>query len=366
VSSALRYDVVVIGCGTAGLVAATRLAQRDARVCLIAKGYGSTHLAPATIDTPAAIGAATPISWFKDTVASGPLPGYTYVGELTAEQLSLPTAAGAFKRSLLVPSTQAAGALAGPDTKVAIVGTPWLRDFQAGLCAANLRVAGLQARAVEFDWRLDRADANTVHAAHNFDDPRWRERFCVQLRRLLADDEQLVGLPAVLGLRDPAGVHADLEHRLERRVFEIPTLPPSVPGMRLFEILRSALRKAGGRFVLGAEVVRAQRGAGDGVVTVTAASAGHDTGYSAAAFVLATGGTASGAIEVDSRRSARERVLGLPLVGLAVAVDDQQRSIAAPNVVVAGSCLPADSATQIGCSESTAITTGYRAAEALA
>lgn len=362
-SSGLSYDVVVIGCGTAGLVAATRLAQRGARVCVVAKGYGSTHLAPGTIDAPIPVGAATPTDWFTDLVASGPFAGYTY--ELTAEQ-SLPTAVGALKHSMLVPSTQAPGALADTTTNVAIVGTPWLRDFQAGLCAANLSVAGLQARAVEFDWRLDRADANGVHVAHSFDVPRWRERFCEALRRLLADDDQMIGLPAVLGLRDPAGVHADLERRLERRVFEIPTLPPSVPGMRLFEILRSALRKAGGRFVLGAEVTGARRDSGDRIVAVTAASAGHDTVYSAAAFVLASGGTASGAIEVDSRRSARERVLGLPLAGLAVAVDDQQRSIAAPNVLVAGSCLPANSGSQIGCSESTAITSGYRAAEALA
>ena len=60
-----------------------------------------------------------------------------------------------------------------------------------------------------------------------------------------------MGLPAMLGLRDPHEVLADVEHRLGRRVFEIPTLPPSVPGMRLYEILRSALRAAGGRLVLG-------------------------------------------------------------------------------------------------------------------
>jgi anaerobic glycerol-3-phosphate dehydrogenase len=50
VKSELHFDVVVIGAGTAGLVAATRLAQSGARVCVIAKGIGSTHLAPATID----------------------------------------------------------------------------------------------------------------------------------------------------------------------------------------------------------------------------------------------------------------------------------------------------------------------------
>jgi glycerol-3-phosphate dehydrogenase subunit B len=46
----LHFDAVVIGAGTAGLVAATRLAQEGASVCVLAKGIGSTHLAPATID----------------------------------------------------------------------------------------------------------------------------------------------------------------------------------------------------------------------------------------------------------------------------------------------------------------------------
>src|SRR6202008_3430697 len=46
----LHYDAVVIGAGTAGLVAGARLAEGGARVCVLAKGIGSTHLAPATID----------------------------------------------------------------------------------------------------------------------------------------------------------------------------------------------------------------------------------------------------------------------------------------------------------------------------
>jgi glycerol-3-phosphate dehydrogenase subunit B len=361
-SGSLRYDAVVIGCGTAGMVAATRLAQRGASVCVVAKGYGSTHLAPATVDAPTAVDAATPISWFRDTVASGPFPGYSYLGDLATE-LTLPTAIGSLKRSKLVPSTQGSGALATAATKLAVAGTPALRDFQAGLCAANLVRAGLPARAVEFDWRLDRADANPVHAARRFDEPRWRERFCKALRPLLDADDQLVALPAVLGLADPAEVHRDLEQRLERSVFEIPTLPPSVPGMRMFEILRSALREAGGKLVLGAEVNGARRDAAGRIVAVNAASAGHDTVYAADGFVLASGGTASGAITVDSRRSAHERVLGLPLIGLAVAVDEWQRSIGPANVTVAGACLPDATASRTGCGESLAITSGFRAAE---
>ena len=46
----LHFDAVVIGAGTAGLTAAVRLAEGGARVCVLAKGVGSTHLAPGTID----------------------------------------------------------------------------------------------------------------------------------------------------------------------------------------------------------------------------------------------------------------------------------------------------------------------------
>ena len=49
-SPTLSYDVVVLGAGVAGLTAAARLAERGARVCVLAKGVGSTHLAPGTVD----------------------------------------------------------------------------------------------------------------------------------------------------------------------------------------------------------------------------------------------------------------------------------------------------------------------------
>ena len=46
----LHFDAVVIGAGSAGLTAATLLAEGGARVCVLAKGIGSTHLAPGTVD----------------------------------------------------------------------------------------------------------------------------------------------------------------------------------------------------------------------------------------------------------------------------------------------------------------------------
>ena len=405
----LHYDVVVIGAGTAGLVAGARLAEAGARVCVLAKGVGSTHLAPATIDvlgyapvrvsSPAAVFeefvAAHPdhpyavlgvdavtkaVRWFSACVGAGPLPGYAYVGDLDRNIL-LPTAVGALRPSALVPSTMAAGDAAAGD-RVCVVGTRSLRDFHASLCAANLRRAGVDARSVEVELEVERADQNTLGLARRFDDPAWRAAFAGRLALKLRAHES-VGLPAMLGVRDPHGAWSDIQHRLGRPVFEIPTLPPSVPGMRLYEILRATLRRGGGRLVLGAEVVSCERD-GSRVISVATRSAGHDAHYAAPWFVLASGGWGSGAIELDSRWETHERVFGLPLRGLpasgeprfvgdylaeqpmarvGVAVDASMQAEGVDNVVVAGAALPGAVPWREGSGEGIALASGSHAAQ---
>jgi glycerol-3-phosphate dehydrogenase subunit B len=406
--SELHYDAVVIGAGVAGLVAGTRLAEGGARVCVLAKGVGSTHLAPGTVDVLGyapervdepgrAVGeliAARPdhpyaligietigeaLAWLAERVAQGPLHGYRYVGGLERNHL-LPTAVGVVRPSTLVPETMAGGDLraGGP---VCIVGSPVLRDFHPSLCAANLVRAGVDARSVELTFEVDRADQNALGLARRFDDPSWRAAFASQLAPRLQGEER-VGLPAVLGSTDPHGAWSDLEERLGRRVFEIPTLPPSVPGMRLFEVLRSALRANGGRLVLGSEVVAAERADGR-VVSVSGHASGRDVRYVAPSFVLATGGFASGAIELGSDWVTREQVLGLPLRGeppageprfvgeylteqpmarVGVAVDAQLRAEGAENVVVAGAALPGAVPWRELSGEGIAVASGHRAA----
>jgi glycerol-3-phosphate dehydrogenase subunit B len=405
----LHFDAVVIGAGSAGLTAATRLAEGGARVCVVAKGNGSTHLAPGTVDVlgyaperveePARalseLAAARPdhpyalmgvesvapaLHWFSERIAGGPLAGYRYVGDLEGNHL-LPTAVGVLRPSALVPETMAEGDMRTPEP-VCIVGTPVLRDFHASLCAANLQTAGIAARAIEVDLALDRADANALGLARRFDDPDFRAAFAGQVTPLLHGDER-VGLPAVLGLRDPHGAWADLQRRLGRGVFEIPTLPPSVPGMRAFEALRTALRAAGGRLVLGSEVVGAEREGGR-IRAVRAHAAGHDVRYHAQWFVLATGGFASGAIALGSDWVTRETALDLPLRGapapgerrfvgeymaeqpmarVGVAVDGALRAEGAENVLVAGASLPGAVPWREGSGEGIALSSGHRAAE---
>jgi glycerol-3-phosphate dehydrogenase subunit B len=391
------------------MTAATRLAEGGARVCVLAKGIGSTHLAPGTVDVlgyapdlveeparalselvaarpdhPYALmgveSVAPALQWFAERIADGPQPGYRYVGDLEHNHL-LPTAVGVRRPSALVPETMAEGDMRRREP-VCIVGTPVLRDFHAALCAANLEAAGIAARGIEVDLDVDRADANALGLARRFDDPDFRAAFAARLTPLLHGDER-VGLPAVLGLRDPHGAWADLQRRLGRGVFEIPTLPPSVPGMRAFEALRTALRAAGGRLVLGSEVLGADRDGGR-VAAVSVHAAGHDMRYHARWFVLATGGFASGAIALGSDWVTRDTVLGLPLRGapepgeprfvgdylaeqpmarVGIAVDGALRAEGAENVLVAGAALPGAVPWREGSGEGIALASGSRAAE---
>ncbi|MET0819308.1 MAG: anaerobic glycerol-3-phosphate dehydrogenase subunit B, partial [Solirubrobacteraceae bacterium] len=331
-----QHDVVVVGVGLAGLTAAVRLAERGARVLVLAKGVGATHLAAGTIDVlgyaperverPAealaglleanphhpyalvgADGVAEAVAWFKERVAGGSLAPYSYAGGIE-ENLLLPTAIGVPRPSAVVPETMAGGDLRDA-TPVCVVGFRALKDFHAALLADTLARAGLQARAIELDLVPEgRADANSLAFARGFDDPVFRAEVTAQVVGRLRPEER-VGFPAVLGIADPHAVWAELEQRFGRRVFEVPTLPPSVPGMRVFAVLREALRRAGATLLLNNVVTGAERSGGR--VTALRVRVGlREERRGADWVVLATGGFASGGIELDSRWTARETALG--------------------------------------------------------
>jgi glycerol-3-phosphate dehydrogenase subunit B len=334
-------DVVVLGAGMAGLVAAIRLAEAGLRVVTVAKGHGSLRLSPATIDilgyrpepvqSPAAelssFAEAHPghpyalispalladsVQWLKEHVDT-----YAYVGDPDTNML-LPTAIGVPRPSAVVPETMAGGDVRdiGP---VAIAGLGVLKDFHAALAAENLQAATTaygrttQARPVLLSPPTDgQADVGALGLARMFEDAEFRRAVAAELRAAVREDE-VVGLPAVLGMDQARLVWTELQQAVGRPVFEIPTaVPPSVPGLRLARALQDRLRRAGGRFVLGAQATGPELRDGK-LAGVRIHSAARVMPRLCRWVVLATGGLASGGIEVDTFGTAREQALGLPV-----------------------------------------------------
>jgi glycerol-3-phosphate dehydrogenase subunit B len=409
-----HHDVVVIGAGLAGLTAALRLAEGGTRVLVLAKGVGATHLSAGTIDVLGydpqpverprealgRVGEGHPyslvgveavsasIEWLKARVAGGSLAPYSYEGGLD-ENLLLPTALGVPRPSAVVPETMAGGDLRRDDP-IFVVGFRGLKDFHPALLAEMLSRTGRSVRSAELDLVPEgRVDVNSLGYARAFDDPSFRAEVTAQLVGRLGAEER-VAFPAVLGIAGPHAAWGELEQRLGRPVFEVPTLPPSVPGMRLFAILREALRRAGGRVILNAVVTGAERDGGvaerdGGRVSALRVRVGlREERRGCDWVVLASGGFASGGLELDSRWTARETALGLPVAGVpapgeerfrpgyfddqpmaraGVAVGPDLRPEGHENVLVAGATLAGAEPWREKSGDGISLATGHRAAE---
>jgi glycerol-3-phosphate dehydrogenase subunit B len=347
------------------LTAAWRLAARGKRVKLLTKGWGATHWGSGCVDvlgcyplggrglveSPLAVletltrsqpshpyarlgtaGVETALQAFQDLCAE---VGYPLEGSLERNHL-LPTALGAPRPTCLAPATFTAGDLRG-SAPMLLVGIAGFHDFSPHLAAANLRAQGIPAEAVIVNPPAlaahTRRDAMTL--ARLFDTPAFRAEIADSLIRLLALTPRLgraerIGFPAVLGLRDSLRAVRDLESLLGRRVFEIPGLPPSVPGLRLHHILLDAIRAAGGRVFTGMEAVGSQRAAGKRIEGVWIQSAARPTLHRAQTFILATGGFLGGGFQTDFTGYAQETVFDLPLKAPAGRLDWFRREFLHP------------------------------------
>jgi glycerol-3-phosphate dehydrogenase subunit B len=234
--------------------------------------------------------------------------GVTLRGDLDANQL-IATAAGTMRPTCLLPPSMGAQ---WDGAHVLVVGLEGYRDFQPELVAAVLPVAAsrsgfdLVTRPLTVDLpSLHRRHLGGLELARMFDEPHFRRELATAIGSAL-EGTTLVALPAVVGLEGHAEAAAELTELLGAALVELPTLPPSVPGMRLELALTAALREAGARLQVGASVR----------VTTTHVeleSAGHPLRVPVRRLVLASGGLASGGLEVLLDGSIREGVADLPV-----------------------------------------------------
>lgn len=405
-------DVAVIGAGLSGLSCAIELAERGARVFVAAKGIAASHWTHGGIDVAAPPGAATvragltmlrdvpghPYSLIADDLEDGlarhlsrlASSGLPYRGALDDQLVPIPTAIGTWRRAAFLPLGQA-DALASwsGDEGLLLVGFTGFRDAWPAFAATMLRRAAMgpgEIRSLDVTVAgvADRHNLNALTLAQLFDDPAWRAGALAAISAIIPRGRWRVGIPAVLGLANHAEVLADARRVVGHPVIELPSLPPSVPGLRLWGRLRERLNAAGGRLQFGFPVVRVERESGR-VVAIHTEGAARTLRIAADAFVLATGGIGGVGIRAEADGRLEERVFGLPveappphswfaddpltaqpLEAAGIRVDQELRAIGGPaNVLVIGSSLVGMRYLDERCGDGVAIASAHRAARLL-
>ena len=426
-------DVVVIGAGLAGMTAALALAEAGASVEVVARGHAATHWASGGLDVAAPPGAASPADGIAQlravpghpyalladevAVATERLRGWlatedlTFEGDLSSPIRPVPTSIGGVRPAAILPSAQAAALGAwSPGERLVILGFRGFKDFWPDQIAASLtrsavwergggvgagpglRPDRVESLAIELPGLAGRRNVTALTIAGLFDDPVARREAIDAIAAALertGNRPGRVGLPATIGNRDHAATFAQLATAIELTPFEIPLVPPSLPGLRLFEALRSALRAKGGRITVG-EPVGAVTRDGRRVTAVSTRAAARMRTVRTAGVVLATGGIAGGGLVGHADGRLVEAVLGLPVE--APAIDDwlaptpfppdghpleragirtdaalrpvdPSGKVVLDNVAIAGSTLAGMRYLQERCGDGVAIASGIRAAE---
>jgi glycerol-3-phosphate dehydrogenase subunit B len=354
-------DLLVIGAGLSGLTAAYTAAKAGLQVKIIAKGLGALHWSAGTVDVLgylpgdenpvqqplAALNALPDGHPYKLTDVPAALAafeamldslGLGYGRAANDENWLLPSPVGAARPAFLAPQAQQAGSLRS-DAPMVIVGFTGLRDFYPQLIAENLTKQGHQARAefLPLELLTSRHDSNTIHQAQGLEDAGRRKKLGQALKELAKPGER-IGLPAILGLDDHMQVWTDLQSQAGAPLFEIPTLPPSVPGTRLFRALRQQLRQMGVRVEAGMEVIEVSRdwrletrdsqspvsnpstplktslrSPTSKIEWVATETSARPLKHRARAFLLATGGILGGGFDSDVNGRVWETIFHLPL-----------------------------------------------------
>ncbi|OVE85882.1 glycerol-3-phosphate dehydrogenase subunit GlpB [Natronolimnobius baerhuensis] len=367
---AIEDDVLVIGGGIAGSMAALSAAEHTDRVRLVTYKQSTLRSASGLIDvlgyTPDGTGPlADPFDALEDLPDSHPyqrvgtdavrdalalfdeITGDAYAGDHTETNALVPTHGGTVKPTARYPAATAAG-LASDDRDTLLVGFETLPDFDAPLAAAHLEAAG-----VPFDTRgvtlafpgIERDDAKVTRYAHLLErnesitmgtTTTGAREALVSLVDAHLEDESRVGFPAILGDDHADEVRESLADALGVDVFEVPMGPPSLPGMRLEDLLYDALEDAGVRVTSGVPVVdydsetvaasetatadevaadggsdRETPGDGERIDRVIVDRNGTEIPHRADQYVLATGGLVGKGVRSERAGSAENDATGV-------------------------------------------------------
>lgn len=407
-------DVMVIGAGLAGLFAAAVLATSGLKTIVVAEGPGSVVVSTGSIDvlrrTPEGQPVTNPTAAIPRFAASWPQHPYAKVGNGTvglAENLLVHmledaglsytsssdaantmavTALGMLKPTHMLPESFATDLAIRRARRITVASFAGLLDFSAPLVAGNLAeqfpTARIDSVVVSLpEWLRAGATGRvkTPFIAKWFDSEEGREALGENIRKAISHgpSPELLLMPAVLGLERHTEVRKWLCNRLGIEVLEIPTVPPSVPGMRLFSALYRDLLARKIEVQLNAKAASAGV-KGGWVEFIDVRSEGKTVRYRPRFSVLASGGVAGGGL-IEQGGQMREPVFGIPVrtecclpmtscayaPEVGVLVDEGMRVQGFANLFACGRVLGGFNPYLEGCGNGVAISTALKACQSI-
>jgi glycerol-3-phosphate dehydrogenase subunit B len=357
-------DVVIIGGGLAGTTAALTASLRGARVMMLTSNPGATAMFSGVFDVsqnpllPPSLNHIKRTPLIDDITAMveqnphhpyGAISNYahTHVTDHAAQslkdafailkqalapaglliggdlerQLLIGTGAGTARVSrVALSSIENGDFLSMRKASLHVVGISGLPEFNAPYIARSIRflmdqiqpgaVATATSAVIGFPGHENTVNLTTAALASLLDSPENVSAIADRIRNALPRGTTHMAFPPMLGLREHPTTLDTLEKMIETPIFELASVQPGVPGLRLQRALDASMHIAGVERVVG-RVTHVTANAGVVRSIAYQPEHGNESTVSCERYILATGRFISGGLE--HRENLREPVFDLPV-----------------------------------------------------
>lgn len=330
----MNFDVVIIGGGLAGLTCGIRLQQQGKRCVIVNNGQAAMDFSSGAFGLLGETG-GTKIAKFDEKQTAYLSENHPYRVLGFAQSLAM---AQQFERDFAKPLALSGSsahnhwrvtplgglrpAWLSPENspmlgwtenfayrKLAILGIEGYHDYQAELFADNLKQQPTFAQCEiitdylhlpELDeLRQSGREFRSVHISQRLEQQIAFDALVREIRQR-AQGADAIFLPACFGI-DHDELFQRLQQASQATLFELPTLPPSLLGIRQRKALRQLFERAGGVMINGDKAERAEVDENGKILRIfTRLHAEH--GLSATHFVLASGSFFSGGLSSEFDR----------------------------------------------------------------
>ena len=283
----MRFDSLIIGGGLAGLVCGIRLAEAGLRCAIISRGQSALHFSSGSLDLlaelPDGSSVTSPLNALETLKQQAPEHPYSLMGAENVRRFAAQSEAllarchltfqGSYQQNhqRITPLGTQRATWLSPDEiptaplgwrRITVVGIAGFLDFQPELVAGSLAENNIAVRTAELTLpaldtlRNNPSEFRAANIARLLDMPE-QQRLLIEELKTLAINTDALFLPACLGSEDTQAWQT-ISRQLPCPLRLLPTLPPSVLGIRMSQQLRRRFQQLGGLMMPGDAVLRTQ------------------------------------------------------------------------------------------------------------